>query len=220
MSRDEGFLARWSRRKRLAAARRRGAADVAIAPEARGAKPTGLRPGAAAGAESAAAIGPEGLPPIESLDAASDITSFLAPGVPAELTRRALRRAWTADPEIRDFIGLSENAWDFTAPGGVPGFGPLSADEAAGLLARATEPGDDAGAAAPTPQPAAALVADPDRPAAPAAAAPSAAKGDGGRALPDRPNESPTDAANQPERSGSAASRPLPPRRHGGALPT
>jgi hypothetical protein len=45
--------------------------------------------------------------------------------VPLELTRAALRRAWTADPAIRDFIGLSENAWDFTASGGVPGFGSL-----------------------------------------------------------------------------------------------
>jgi hypothetical protein len=42
--------------------------------------------------------------------------------VPADLTRAALRRAWLADPAIRDYIGLSENAWDFTAPGGVPGF--------------------------------------------------------------------------------------------------
>jgi hypothetical protein len=41
------------------------------------------------------------------------------------LTQAALRRAWAADPTIRDFIGLSENSWDFTAPDGVPGFGPM-----------------------------------------------------------------------------------------------
>ena len=50
---------------------------------------------------------------------------FFAPGVPAELTRAALRRAWVTDPAIRDFIGIAENQWDFTKPDGVPGFGSL-----------------------------------------------------------------------------------------------
>jgi hypothetical protein len=35
-------------------------------------------------------------------------------------------RAVLADPAIRRFIGLSEYAWDFNAPHGVPGFAPLS----------------------------------------------------------------------------------------------
>jgi hypothetical protein len=56
------------------------------------------------------------LAPIESIDAGSDIRPFLAPGVPADLTRAALRRAWSADPAIRDFIGLSENSWAFNGP--------------------------------------------------------------------------------------------------------
>ena len=56
---------------------------------------------------------------------------------PPDLTRAALRRAWSADPSIRDFIGLSENSWDFNAPGGVPGFGSLTAEDARRLLARA-----------------------------------------------------------------------------------
>src|SRR4029077_7780197 len=69
--------------------------------------------------------------------AGSDIRSFPAPGLLADLTRAALRRAWLADPEIRDFIGLSENSWDFNAPRGVPGFGSLERDDARGPLARA-----------------------------------------------------------------------------------
>ena len=60
------------------------------------------------------------LPPVESIDAATDIRAFLNKGVPQDLTRAALRRAWSSDPAIRDFIGLSENSWDFTAPEGVP----------------------------------------------------------------------------------------------------
>jgi Protein of unknown function (DUF3306) len=69
------------------------------------------------------------LPSIESIVAESDVRAFLAPGVPPELTRAALRRAWSADPKIRDFIGLSENSWDFNDPGAMPGFGPLELTE-------------------------------------------------------------------------------------------
>jgi hypothetical protein len=53
--------------------------------------------------------------PIASIGAASDSRPFLASGVPEDLTRAAFRRAWSADPAIRDFIGLSENSWDFNA---------------------------------------------------------------------------------------------------------
>ena len=49
----------------------------------------------------------------------------MTPGVPSELTRAALRRAWAADPKIRDFKGLADYDWDFNTPGAMPGFGPL-----------------------------------------------------------------------------------------------
>jgi hypothetical protein len=65
------------------------------------------------------------VPPIESIAADSDIRAFLAPGVPPELTRAALRRAWTADPDIRNFVGLADYDWDFNAPGSMAGFGSL-----------------------------------------------------------------------------------------------
>jgi hypothetical protein len=63
------------------------------------------------------------LPPIESISAGTNIHSFMQPGVPAELTRAALRRAWVSEPAIRDFIGISENQWDFTDPTAIPGSG-------------------------------------------------------------------------------------------------
>ncbi|MBR0907852.1 DUF3306 domain-containing protein [Bradyrhizobium liaoningense] len=66
------------------------------------------------------------LPPIESITADSNVTAFLREDVPAELTRAALRRAWTIDPSIRDFIGIAEKQWDFNDPDGIPGFGPLT----------------------------------------------------------------------------------------------
>jgi len=70
-------------------------------------------------------VGPASLPSIDAITADTDIIAFLQSGVPAELTRAALRRAWTSDPAICDFIGVAENQWDFNDPNGIPGFGPL-----------------------------------------------------------------------------------------------
>jgi Protein of unknown function (DUF3306) len=113
---DEEFLKRWSRRKH----------------ESRAAEQVPSPPGqtVAASAEAAeVASEPEidlsKLPSIDSITAATDITEFLRKGIPAELSRAALRRAWAADPAIRDFVGLAENAWDFTDPNAIPGFGAL-----------------------------------------------------------------------------------------------
>jgi hypothetical protein len=72
---------------------------------------------------------PASLPPLDSITAETDIVAFLKSNVPTELTRAALRRAWTSDPAIRDFIGIADNQWDFNDPNGIPGFGPLSATE-------------------------------------------------------------------------------------------
>lgn len=121
MSDDEEFLARWSRRKHeakrggqvgpqpleAAKAQRAGPAD---GPLAEPAHPT---------------VDLSSLPPIDSIDAATDIAVFLGNDIPLELRRAALRRAWTTDPAIRDFVGLAENAWDFNDPNAIPGFGSL-----------------------------------------------------------------------------------------------
>jgi hypothetical protein len=77
-----------------------------------------------------AAFDPASLPALDSITAATDIRAFLAAGVPAELTRAALRRVWSCDPKIRDFVGLADYAWDFNAPGSMAGFGPLAAEDA------------------------------------------------------------------------------------------
>lgn len=138
MSADEPFLARWSRRKlerdRDAAEETPPQPDASPVrdPEAEADSAPPIDPQAAdrSASDVNAVEQPEvdlsHLPSLESIDAATDIRGFLARGVPAALSRAALRRAWAADPAIRDFIGLSENAWDFTAPDGVPGFGPLA----------------------------------------------------------------------------------------------
>lgn len=76
------------------------------------------------------------LPTLESIGAESDIRAFLEAGVPGDLVRSALRRAWSSDPAIRDFVGLSENSGDFNAPGAMAGFGPIEREEVGRLLTR------------------------------------------------------------------------------------
>src|SRR2546423_10378711 len=135
---EEDFLKRWSRRKREA--------DTAktVPPEAEpraidSAVPERVVLTSDADAPQAE-FDPASLPPIESITAVSDITAFLRAGVPVELTHAALRRVWTADPSIRNFVGLSENAWDFTDPNAMPGFGPLeSTDEIRRMIARVVD---------------------------------------------------------------------------------
>jgi len=120
MSEDD-FLRRWSRRKREVAQAEKSAAPAV--------KTEGTPEGGAVPTTPAAMFDPATLPPIESINALSDVTAFLREGVPAELTRAALRRVWTADSSIRDFVGLAENSWDFTDPTAIPGFGPLEATD-------------------------------------------------------------------------------------------
>jgi hypothetical protein len=128
---EEDFLARWSRRKHSSAAGAKPALESAPIPA--GTLPSSPEK-VVANAEPA--FDPATLPPIDSITAVSDISAFLQQGVPAELTRAALRRVWTADPAIRDFVGLAENAWDFTDPNAMPGFGPLeSSDEVRRMIA-------------------------------------------------------------------------------------
>jgi hypothetical protein len=135
MSDPNDFLARWSRRKRQAADEVVPATagepgdDTERAPERDKAVET---PAAAAQTTQPAKepFDPASLPSIESITAATDIRAFLAPGVPVELTRAALRRMWAADPQIRDFVGLAEYAWDFNASDSMPGFSPLEMTDA------------------------------------------------------------------------------------------
>lgn len=118
---EEVFLARWSRRKR---------ASKSDTPRAETAKPAGDAAVPSPAAEAEAEVDLGSLPLVDSITAGTDIRAFLRKGVPQELMRGALRRAWSADPAIRDFVGLAENAWDFNDPNAMPGFGPLDCSPA------------------------------------------------------------------------------------------
>src|SRR3982074_2272982 len=119
---DEEFLARWSRRKRKA----RATVDAPATIEP--AETPDPAPSATAENAADAELDLSSLPPVESITAATDITAFLRQGIPQDLSRAALRRAWAADPAIRDFVGLAENAWDFNDPTAMPGFSALPPD--------------------------------------------------------------------------------------------
>jgi hypothetical protein len=131
MSDPENFVTRWSRLKRESEREKEaGPSEPPLGPETIAADKDGATAvPPAEGMHSSPVFDPASLPPIESITAGTDIRSFLRAGVPAELTRAALRRVWTTDPAIRDFISIAENQWDFADPTAMPGFGPLEATD-------------------------------------------------------------------------------------------
>jgi hypothetical protein len=120
--RDKGFLARWSQRKQ----------------EAKQPEPTPDAP-VGEGVESSGSPAPQGedvtpefdlstLPKLEELTGSTDITAFLRKGVPEHLRNAALQKSWALDPAIRNYVNPAlEYAYDWNAPGGVPGGGELGA---------------------------------------------------------------------------------------------
>jgi hypothetical protein len=189
----EGFLSRWSRRKRAVVEGR--APEEAPPPAPLEAKPEALP------AEPEDEFDLTSLPPIESLTIESDFKAFLHRKVPLELRSAALRRAWSLDPAIRDFIGPADYAWDFNAPDGVPGFALELGGDAMKLLSHAL------GLDAPVPKPA----AEPQDEALTVAEAPAL------EAPPAASSFSIAEAAPEAEASPEAPMERL--RRHGSALP-
>jgi hypothetical protein len=126
----DDFLSRWSRRKL----------------EAKRPEPSEAPEPAAEAPPAAEVQDPDGLPETgpppdlprpEDLTAESDLSAFLRDGIPERLRNAALRRMWSLDPSIRDFVGDARDyAYDWNTPGGVPGFGPiLPSDDVQGMVA-------------------------------------------------------------------------------------
>jgi hypothetical protein len=129
MNDPDNFLSRWSRRKREAGVDN---PQPEKSGEQSNDRPTRPREQAGQAIPKDEAVRPPptefdvtSLPPIESIGAGTDISAFMRAGVPAALRHAALRRAWSADPAIRDFMGPTENYWDAAGPDGIPGFGEL-----------------------------------------------------------------------------------------------
>jgi hypothetical protein len=115
MSDQENFLTRWLRRKLEPADKK-----VPDPPQAADAPASGV-----AAAPAPPEFDVSTLPSLDSIAAETDVRAFLQAGVPLALRHAALRRAWSADPTIRDYIGPNENFWEVAGPSGVPGFGDL-----------------------------------------------------------------------------------------------
>jgi Protein of unknown function (DUF3306) len=102
---NEPFLSRWSRQKQQQAK-----------PPERKTLPMADKP-----EEPEPEFDLSKLTKVEDLTAESDITQFLQKGVPEALQKLALRKMWSLDPQIRDFVEVAENQWDFNVPGGIHG---------------------------------------------------------------------------------------------------
>ncbi len=217
---EEGFLGRWSRRKREAVRGLPEPEAEAPAPAEAPPKPTPIEPAPLEPAPLAE-FDPASLPPVESLTEASDFSAFLRAEVPAALRQAALRRAWTLDPAIRSFVGPADYAWDYNAPDGVPGFAHALGGDVKQLLAQAIGALEEVAGEQPPEAPPAEPEASPDEPEpAPSEPAPSEP------APPEpAPSEANEPAPEPPLLAEESAPPPEPPatppprRRHGGAVP-
>lgn len=141
--RDEGFLARWSRRKIEArqvpvAGTNAGApapVPIAPAPVPSADEATAAPPSAASPDEAAP------LPPLESLTPESDFTPFMRPGVDPAVKGRALK-ALFSDPALYAMDGLDVYIDDYTKPDPLP----------EGWLAKLNQLASLHGAASPEPE--------------------------------------------------------------------
>ena len=116
--RDKGFLARWSQRKQEAKQEPK--------PVAESIEPSGSP--APQGEDATPEFDLSTLPNLEELTGSTDISVFLRKGVPEHLRNAALRKSWALDPAIRNYVNPAlEYAYDWNAPGGVPGGGELDA---------------------------------------------------------------------------------------------
>jgi hypothetical protein len=140
---DEGFLSRWSRRKR--GAEPDGDKGVETLP----AEQTAAEVPAEA---DAAQPEPELVEPpsLDLIDKDFDLASWLKQNVPETWKLAAMRRAWENDPAIANYENPARDyALDWNTPGGAPGYGPLTesddvAEMVRGIFGETPPPGETA----------------------------------------------------------------------------
>ena len=142
MTREDGFLSRWSRLKQEAAKQAPSQPTEAELAAARAAEEARAAEAAARDAAARAAEEREReeivarLPRIEDLAADSDFRPFMHPLVPQALRSAALARLWLLDPGISGYVDPAlDYAHNWHVPGGIPGGGPPpSAEEVQSTL--------------------------------------------------------------------------------------
>jgi hypothetical protein len=119
----EGFLGRWSRLKRQGDPQEEGATEALQADETAAPAPP-VRP--VLPAQDLPELKLPELPSLDAITANTDMTVFMHPAVPEHVRGAALRKLWSVDPAIRDFVSPAlDYAYDWNTPGGAPGYGPL-----------------------------------------------------------------------------------------------
>jgi hypothetical protein len=108
---DEGFLARWSRRKTES---RKAPEELAPAPVLPPQADSAMAPVA-----SAAAPAPPELPPLESLTPHSDFSAFMQPDVDPSVKGQALKKLFS-DPALYPMDGLDTYIADYAKPDPLP----------------------------------------------------------------------------------------------------
>jgi hypothetical protein len=128
-----GFLSGWSRRK--LAAKRKEAAPPPADEEPEALPELELADAAPEEVEDAELIA--ALPSLDDITAGFDIKPFLAKGVPAKLKNAAMRKLWLASPSVRDYVDPAvDYAWDWNAPGGVPGGGGILSEQSVAKMVK------------------------------------------------------------------------------------
>lgn len=123
---QEDFLARWSRRK----------LDVRQdVPQETAPAPAAVTPPESPAEEPGRELTDADMPPVETLDADSDYTQFLSPGVSDDLRRQALRKLYS-QPDFNVIDGLNDYDEDYTQ---FAGLGSLVTHEMKRMLARELE---------------------------------------------------------------------------------
>ncbi|MCK0096061.1 DUF3306 domain-containing protein [Yoonia sp. F2084L] len=199
---DSGRLKGWSQRKLAARREEKTVEDKNVVPDA-------AIPNLPVEDPDVVAV----LPSLDDITAGFDISPFLAKGVPAHLKNAAMRRLWRASPAVRDYLDPAvDYAWDWNAPGGVPGGGGVLSEQSIakmvkGIIGTQSEDTEEMNADDAAPE-----EAEPIEIAHQADPAPSAVRRDTpSKATPQKETD-----AQRPADDHAA----LPPgRRHGGAVP-
>lgn len=127
---DEGFLSRWSRRKRALA-------EPEVAP-VEPPRPVELPAEAQAQPVESQPAEPEMVEPpsLDLIDKDFNVAHWLKQNVPESWKLAAMRRAWESDPAIAGFENPARDyALDWNTPGGAPGYGPLTeSDDVAAMV--------------------------------------------------------------------------------------
>lgn len=233
-STEENVFARWSRRKLSARSPEVPAHDAAPPQETTAKAPAADPHDQGQAPDTRQSEANEPLPRIEDLTAECDLSAFLRDGIPQALKSAAMRKMWSLDPGIRDYVGPAEYAWDFNKAGSMAGFGPVDPKNAVvDFLSKITPdlpPGEDEPIAAwpgldPEPmRPGDHDIAVPN-PAPSAEASDSTAailQGSDQTKIPVDTHPAPRDetcAASAPSDAAERRQSPVPKSRHGGALP-